>query len=129
MIATVLDASALLAMLQGERGGETVSAVLDNSAITTVNLAEVVGFYARRGAGEPEVRRLLGSLPTERHQFDEELVYTVGLMLPAAASAGLSFGDRACLALAWRLGAKAMTADRAWSRIASAVDVEVELIR
>jgi ribonuclease VapC len=129
VIPAVLDASALLAMLRGEPGGDSVSAVLDNSAIATVNLAEVVGFYARRGAGEAEIRRLLVSLPTERHQFDEELAYTVGLMLPATASAGLSFGDRACLALAWRLGAKAMTADRSWSRIASAVGVEVELIR
>jgi len=129
VIPTVLDASALLAMLRGERGGETVSAVLDNSAITTVNLAEVIGFYARRGAGDAEIRRLLVSLPTQRHQFDEEAAYAVGLLPPATASAGLSFGDRACLALARRLGAKAMTADRAWSRIAGAVGVEVELIR
>src|SRR5712691_12900246 len=96
----VLDASALLAMLKGEPGGDVVAAILDNTAIATVNLAEVVGFYARRGTSEAEIRRLLVSLPTERHQFDEDLAYTVGLLLPATAPAGLSFGDRACLALA-----------------------------
>jgi ribonuclease VapC len=49
--------------------------------------------------------------------------------VPKTRSAGLSLGDRACLALAVRLGTKALTADRSWSRIARAVGVEVELIR
>jgi PIN domain nuclease of toxin-antitoxin system len=125
----VLDASALLAMLKGEPGGDAVATILDDTAIATVNFAEIVGFYARRGSTEEEIRRLLVSLPTVRHQFDEELAYQVGLMVPATASAGLSFGDRACLALARRLGAKVLTADRAWLRIAAAVDLEIELIR
>lgn len=129
MTPTVLDASALLAMLRGEPGGDTVAAVLDNSAMATVNLSEVVGFYARRGSGESEILQLLGSLPTQLHGFDEQLAYAVGLLLPLTIRAGLSFGDRACLALARQLGAKAMTADRSWSRIASGAGVEIELIR
>lgn len=129
MIPAVLDASALLAMLRGEPGGEVVANALDNSAMATVNLAEVVGFYARRGSNESEINQLLGSLPTQFHPFDDHHAYAVGLLLPVTMSAGLSFGDRACLALARQLGAKAMTADRSWSRVASAAGVEVELIR
>jgi ribonuclease VapC len=125
----VLDASALLAMLKNEPGGDVVAAVLDDTAITTVNFAEVVGFYARRGSSEAEIRGMLVPLPTERYRFDEELAYTAGLMVTTTASAGLSFGDRTCLALARRLNAKTLTADRAWLRVAAAVGVEVELIR
>jgi PIN domain nuclease of toxin-antitoxin system len=43
--------------------------------------------------------------------------------------AGLSFGDRVCLALAKREGLPAVTADSAWTRIADAVGVKVQLIR
>jgi len=129
VIDAVLDGSALLAMLREEPGGERVRSVLRDSAMTTINFGEVVGFYARRGASEPEIRRLLHPLPIERIAFDEELAYVVGLMLPKASSAGLSLGDRACLGLAERLGVKALTADRSWSRIARAVGVEVDVIR
>jgi ribonuclease VapC len=125
----VLDASALLAMLHGEPGGSVVTAALDNSAMATVNLAEVVGFYARRGVSDSEIGELLGSLPTQLHPFDERDAHAVGLLLPVTMSAGLSFGDRACLALARQLGAKAMTADRSWSRVAADAGVEIELIR
>ena len=129
MIEAVLDASALLALLRNEPGAERVKSLLRNSAMTTINYGEVVGFYARRGASEVEIRRLLHPLPTERIAFDEELAYVVGLMLPQTSSAGLSLGDCACLGLAGRLGVIALTADRSWSRIARAVGVTVEAIR
>jgi ribonuclease VapC len=61
--------------------------------------------------------------------FDPDLAYGTGLLLPKTRAAGLSLGDRACLALAVRLGAKALTTDRSWSRIAGAISVEVKLIR
>jgi PIN domain nuclease of toxin-antitoxin system len=129
MTPVVLDASAMLAMLRGEPGGDVVARALDNSAMATVNLAEVVGFYARRGSGETEINELLGSLPTQLHALDERHAVAVGLLTPITMRAGLSFGDRACLALARQLGARAITADRAWSRIAPDAGVEIELIR
>jgi PIN domain nuclease of toxin-antitoxin system len=43
--------------------------------------------------------------------------------------AGLSLADRVCLALARRLGLRAMTADRAWRSVSAAIGVEIELIR
>jgi PIN domain nuclease of toxin-antitoxin system len=129
VITAVLDASALLAMLKDEPGGERIRPVLRSAAMTTVNFGEVVGFYARRGAVEPDIRRLLQRLPVAKIAFDEELAYAVGLLLPQTSAAGLSFADRACLALARRLAVRAMTADRSWSRIATAVGVEIELIR
>ena len=129
MIASVLDASALLAQLLGEPGGENVRAVLADAAIGAVNLSEVVAHFARNGAGETDIRRVLNPLPIERIAFDHELAFACGLLLPATRRAGLSFGDRACLALASRLGVRALTADHTWQSLAEAVGVEIELIR
>lgn len=129
MTATVLDASALLALLRGEPGSAAVAAVLAGSAIGAVNLGEVVGHFARNGVAAEDIRLVLDPLPVERHPFDEELAYAAGLLLPPTRAAGLSFGDRACLALAQRLGARVLTADRAWRSIAAAVGVDVAVIR
>jgi ribonuclease VapC len=129
MIVAVIDASALLALLRGESGADKVSAVLSRSAVSTVNWSEIIAFYARDGAPEPKIRELIDPLPIERMPFGESLAYVAGLMIPTTRVAGLSFGDRACLALARQLGVRAMTADRSWSRIAAAVGVEVEVIR
>src|SRR5215469_372929 len=97
--------------------------------MSVVNLGEVVGHFARIGSSEADIRAMLDPLPFLRVALDEELAFRIGLMLPATRGAGLSIGDRACLALADKLGVRALMADRAWRRIARAVGVEIELIR
>jgi PIN domain nuclease of toxin-antitoxin system len=129
VIRFVIDSSALLALLRNERGGTTVAPLLADSAMCTVNLSEVVAHYARTGSSEADIRSLLTGLGFESVPLDDDLAYTAGMLIPLTRSAGLSFGDRACVALALRLGAKVITADRVWSRIADAVGVEIELIR
>ena len=129
MSVAILDASALLALLLGEPGADKVKAVLTDAAMATVNVAEVVGHFARANASENDVRSLLDPLPFERVPFDDELAYAAGLLLPLTKPAGLSFGDRACLALARRLRVKALTADRGWGPVADAIGIEVETIR
>jgi ribonuclease VapC len=118
MADVVLDASALLALLRNEPGWERVRDVLADSAMTTVNLAEVVGHFVRNGAFEPDIRMVLDPLPVELIPFDDEMAYTTGLLLSATRRADLSLGDRACLALAGRLGVPALTADLSWQEIA-----------
>ncbi len=129
MSLAIIDASALLALLLAEPGHERVRAALAESAMTTVNLGEVVGHLARNGAAEAEIHEVLDPLPIERIPFDEELAYAVGLLLPLTREAGLSLGDRACLALARRLGAPALTADRSWAGIAKAAGAAIVLVR
>ena len=124
----VLDASALLALLRAEPGGVRVGNALADSAMTTVNFAEVVGHYARNGGQDAGIRAILDPLPISLVPFDDELAYQVGLLLPTTRSAGLSLGDRACLALARRLDVPALTADRAWQGIAAQAGVRVEMI-
>lgn len=129
MSSAILDASALLALLLSEPGGEKVRAVLAESGMSEVNFSEVIGHFARNGAIEKDIRLVLDPLPIERHPFDRELAHTTGLLHPLTKSAGLSFGDRACLALAKQLKIRVLTADRAWQNIANAVAIEVHIIR
>jgi ribonuclease VapC len=128
-VSCVLDASAVIALLRGEAGAERVQAEIAGASICTVNLAEVAGHYARYGASDDDVHALLDPLPFARVVFDDELAFAAGLMLPKTQRAGLSLGDRACLALAGRMGAVALTTDRAWASVASDLGVRVDLLR
>ena len=116
--AVVLDASAVLALLQGEPGVDVVLQALPRGAISAVNLSEIVAKLADHGMPVDAVRAALDGLPLEVHAFDRDAAYAAGELRRATKRAGLSFGDRACLALAGRLGSMAVTADRAWASLA-----------
>ncbi len=106
-----------------------VRAELADAAMSTVNLAEVVAYYARNGANPRNIAEMLDPLPFARVPLDSDLAFDCGLMLPATRAAGLSLGDRACLALARRLACRALTADRSWAAVSKAVGVEVDMVR
>ena len=129
MTTIALDASALLALLLGEPGGEKVESALDGALIAAVNLAEIVSHYAKLGARRSDIETLLRPLPILVIPIDTELSYDAGMLRPLTAKLGLSLGDRCCLALAKREGVAALTAERRWPKIAAEVGVTVELIR
>jgi len=112
----VLDASALLALLGAEPGADAVAACLPNAAICAVNLSEVIAKLAEAGMPEDAIHAAL-ALPIRLVDFDEALAFRAGLMRPRTRSLGLSLGDRACLALAGQLEAKAVTAESLWSKL------------
>jgi ribonuclease VapC len=125
----VLDASALLAYLLGEAGGDVVAeAMSDGAAIATVNLAEVLSTLATRGQDPEEAvallenRRILGGAIRVEPLTQEDAI-EVARLRPLTKSAGLSLGDRACIALAKRLGASAVTAEPLWLQVPTGVDV------
>ncbi|KAJ8139240.1 hypothetical protein OY671_007547, partial [Metschnikowia pulcherrima] len=96
----VLDASAVLASLKGERGGAKVAGVLTDAAIGAFNSAEVVSHFVRLGAPIEEVREMLGALPMRVVAADEASAWEAGASRASTAEAGSSSGDRFCLALA-----------------------------
>jgi len=123
----VLDASALLALLFAEPGAERVADVIGEGAvISTVNLSEVAALLVRHGQ-EPE--QALGAVREQVavELFTPEDALAAARLSPLTAPKGLSLGDRACLALAKRLAARAVTAERAWAQLD--IDVRIELIR
>lgn len=121
--AAVLDASALLALLNQEPGGERVASVLPDAVIGAVNLSEVVAKLAERGMPEPAIRSALDGLALTVHPFEGELAYATGMLRPATQSLGLSLGDRACLALGGLLSLPVLTADRSWKTLRLGVKV------
>ncbi len=127
MADVVLDASALLALLNSESGAESVAAVLPDAVVSAVNLSEVVAKLAEAGMPEKAIRDALLALPLTVVPFDREQAYEAGLLRPSTRGMGLSLGDRGCLSLAKRLGAPALTADKSWERLA--VGVKVRVIR
>jgi PIN domain nuclease of toxin-antitoxin system len=129
MIGCVLDASAVVALLRNEPGANLVAARLTGSVVSVVNLAEVVTLFARGGIAEPSIRAALDPLPILRIPMDEDDAFAAGMLQPLTRTAGLSLGDRVCLALARRLAVPALTADAAWLGIAAAVGVDVISIR
>ena len=129
MTPPVLDASALLALLQNEPGAARVKGAIDGARMSVVNLAEVVSHYAKLGAGRAAIEAMLHPLPIVLEPVDAELSYLAGMMRPITLPRGLSLGDRYCLALAKQKGATALTAQRRWPEIATLAGVVVELIR
>ncbi len=127
----VLDASALLALLKGEPGAERVAEALERGAyLSAVNLAEVLSKLADWGEDPAEAQArmervgLLGAA-VEVLPFTGEDALEVARLRALTRAYGLSFGDRACLALARRLGLPALTAERAWAELDLGIPVEV----
>lgn len=125
----VLDASALIAMLKGERGAAKVAAGIAGARVSSVNYAEVVSHFVHAGMPERQVDAMLDPLPLTLVPADKALAQIAGRMRAATAEAGLSLGDRFCLALARRDGLPAWTSDQSWRKIADAVEVKVVAIR
>jgi ribonuclease VapC len=127
MAKTVLDASALLAFINREPGAEMVTAVLGEAAISTVNFSEVVTKLALRNRSPQRILDELTEFELEVVDFNRALAEDAGLLATATRGQGLSLGDRACLALARRENAVALTADNAWRQVQ--VGIEIQFIR
>jgi ribonuclease VapC len=123
----VLDSSALLALLNSEPGGEIVEAAMPGLILGTVNLSETVAKLAERGLPENVIRLAFGGLELRVLPFDEKVAFQAGLLRVATRKAGLSFGDRACIALGQSLGLPVLTADRRWGDLD--VGAEIRVIR
>jgi ribonuclease VapC len=132
-VTPVLDASALLAYLREEPGADIVAdTIADGAIISAVNLAEVLSRSADRGADPAKLAATLaegglldGAITVE--PFTAADAIDTARLRPLTRDAGLSLGDRACLALARRLDNQAVTADTAWLGIPH--DVELRQIR
>ncbi len=133
VVRPLLDASALLAYLGDELGADVVAdAIAGGAIIATVNLAEALSTLAARGqdpaavASELTERGLLdGAIAIE--PFTTTDAIETARLRPHTRDAGLSLGDRACLAVAHRLASAVLTADQAWGALE--LDVHVRAIR
>ena len=124
----VLDASAILALLNEEPGAEMITLELLSQATTsTVNLAEVQAKLVREGGDPEEVWGLILDPLPHVEPFTAEQAKIAGNLVQKTSALGLSLGDRACLALAIVLGAPVYTTDQPWKKLK--VGIPIHLIR
>jgi PIN domain nuclease of toxin-antitoxin system len=123
---SVLDSSAVLALLLQEKGADIVEPLLDKSQISTVNVAEVLTKLEEKGILNPRMIDDFQQLGIEIVDFDYEQAAKTAELRPLTRHLGLSLGDRSCLALAILNEATAITADKEWHKLTFC---KVEIIR
>jgi PIN domain nuclease of toxin-antitoxin system len=122
----VLDASALLAVLNREPGADTLTTeLMSHAVISAVNLAEVQRKLVTRGINPDAAWGAALTAVGEVTTFTVQHAKTAGSLIAETRSLGLSLGDRACLALALALKAPVYTADRAWKKLKLGVRIHV----
>lgn len=126
----VLDASALLALLNDEAGAGRVQHVVRAGAlISAVNWAEVLTRLVQTG-GDP-VTAAARALPSgdagmlSLVPYDEEQARETARLWIKTQSLGLSLADRAALALGRLRGLPVLTSDRAWRSLHLSIRIEV----
>ncbi len=127
----VMDASALLALMQGEKGSNVVDQLIQEQECiaSSVNMAEVGTKLITKGLAPAQLTRTLKELNVQSIDFDLEQATLCASLRLSTKHVGLSLGDRACLALTQLVKGTAVTGDSAWSDVAAAVDVKVLMIR
>ena len=123
----VWDASALLLLLNREKGWQEISPLLGEATITSVNLCEVGSKMVSVGVPAPDVEPTLSALPLRVVSADRDLGYRAARLVEVTREQGLSLGDRICLACGLRARLPILTADRAWRKLK--LEVEIHLVR
>lgn len=122
----VLDASALLAVLNQEPGADKLTPeLLSTSASSTVNLAEVQGKLVARGIDPDDAWEAALAPIRDSVDFTAEHARIAGLLVVQTRPLGLSLEDRACLALALSLKSPVYTADKSWKSLKLGVRIHV----
>ncbi len=123
----VLDASALLVLINEEKGHEKIADYLPEACISAVNLSEVISVLHATSMPNKEIQRLMKDLIHSVEPFDEIHAYQTAQLRTVTKEKGLSLGDRACIALGQIKNIAVVTADKVWAALK--VDVKVILVR
>jgi len=123
----VLDASALLAAIHNEKGGDYVKKNIDRCVISTINWSEVLQKLERAGAEPKKIEKALKALGLTIIDFTEEDARNCAKLWSPSKKLGLSLADRACLATGQRLETEVITADRIWNKLKTSL--KIHLIR
>ena len=122
----VLDASALLTLLNQEPGAEKLTPeLLTNSVSSTVNLAEVQSKLVALGIKAEDAWQAILAPLRQSVDFDQEQARIAGGLITETRQFGLSLGDRACLALGIVMKAPVYTADRLWKNLKIGIRIHV----
>jgi PIN domain nuclease of toxin-antitoxin system len=123
----LLDTSAIITLLKKEPGYEILDEIIASSAMSVVNLTELVSMLTRSGVIDHEVDEVIKDIVPEILQFTEDIAIEAGKLIKHTKSYGLSLGDRACIATGIQHNMKIFTADKIWKELK--LPVEIIIIR
>lgn len=121
----ILDSSALLALLLGEKGGEAVLLVARDSIMSSVNLSETVERGVANAHSADRIILQIERFGVSIKAFDRDQALAAANLRPLTLHKGLSLGNRACLALAQTLNRPVLTADRLWADLDIGIDIRL----
>lgn len=122
----ILDASAILAFLQRERGAEILTREIRSHAIAgAVNLAEVQTKLVKGGFSPDEAWEQTLTVVATVAPYTEDHAKMAGSLIAITEKYGLSLGDRSCLALAIVLKAPVYTTEQIWRDLKVGVPIHV----
>ncbi len=122
----VLDASAVLSVIQHERGAERLTAdMLINAVISAVNLAEVQSKLVKNGISPEQGWNDALDLVPSVEPFSADHARIAGDLITHTEKYGLSLGDRSCLALAIALNAPVYTTEKIWKDLKVGIPIHV----
>lgn len=125
----MLDASAVLAVLLDEPGGDYVFDQLHESHISAINLSEVYATLLDHGMTFEEAREIVEPLPFRIRTFRDGHAWQAAKLRPVTKKFGLSLGDRACLTHAMLADLPVLTGDRRMADAKAVLDIDIHLIR
>jgi len=123
----VADASAILAALKNEPFGNVDPQLLVGATVSAVNVCEVLSKLHDDGLNDAQAQAAVAAMDLRVVPFDGLQARTAARLRSMTRHAGLSLGDRACLALGDGLGYPVVTADRIWASLK--VGIEIIMIR
>jgi ribonuclease VapC len=122
----VFDASAMLALIQGEPGAdELTDEILDRAVASAVNLAEVQSKLVKASNDPDRAWAAALSAISSVRNYTSEQARIAGTLITTTEKYGLSLGDRSCLALAIALNAEVYTTEKLWKNLKLGIPIHV----
>lgn len=130
----IIDASALIALLNEEPGSEIVAEHISEATISAINLGEVAQYHLRSFSNLEAFKAVMTALELEVLSVDDQQAYEAARIRTASIQRGkkgsqLSQADTICLAAAKLNDWTILTADKEWKTIADKEGIAIKLIR
>ena len=125
----VLDASAILATLLDEPGGDDVYEVMSDSHISVINLSEVYATLLDGGMSFELAQQIISPLPVRVRTFRDGHAWQTAKLRPLTRKFGLSLGDRACITTAIFADLPILTSDRRMAEAKDVLGIDIRMIR
>ncbi len=124
-----VDSSVILAILRREVGHDKALELISHGQISAVNYSELLAKLTDLGTPVEVAIKALESLLLDIVPFDTASAEAAANIRPATRAYGISFADRACLALAKMRELTALTGDRVWQNLAADLKIQVQMFR